>query len=49
MTGLMDALALLKDDEADCLIVARLDRLARQLTTQEVILAEVRKQGREVH
>lgn len=47
--GLMDALGMLNDDEADCLIVARLDRLARQLTTQEVILAEVWKQGREVH
>jgi len=47
--GLMDALTLLKDDEADALIVARLDRLARQLTTQEVILAESWKLGREVH
>ncbi len=47
--GLMDALGMLKDGDADVLIVARLDRLARQLTTQEVILAEVWKDGGEVH
>jgi len=47
--GLMDALGMLKDGDADALIVARLDRLARQLTTQEVILAEVWKDGAEVH
>ncbi len=47
--GLMDALGMLKDGDADVLIVARLDRLARQLTTQEVILAEVWKDGAEVH
>lgn len=47
--GLMDGLAMLRDDLADVLVVARLDRLARALTTQEVILAEAWKQGAEVH
>ncbi|RJT78487.1 recombinase family protein [Arthrobacter cheniae] len=37
--GLTDALSLLAD--ADALVTARLDRLARALTTQEAILAEV--------
>lgn len=47
--GLMDALSLLRDDHADVLLIPRLDRLARALTTQEVILAECWKLGRHVH
>lgn len=47
--ALMDCLAMLRDDLADVLVVARLDRLARALTTQEVILAEAWKYGSEVH
>jgi len=46
---LMEALGYLRDDLADVLVVARLDRLARALTTQEVILAEAWKYGTEVH
>lgn len=47
--ALMDCLAMLRDDLADVLVVARLDRLARALTTQEVILAEAWKYGAQVH
>jgi DNA invertase Pin-like site-specific DNA recombinase len=39
--GLTDALALLRDGSADGLIVRDLDRLARAVTVQEAILAEV--------
>ena len=47
--ALMDCLGLLRDELVDVLVVARLDRLARALTTQEVILAEAWKCGAEVH
>ncbi len=40
---------MLRDDLVDVLVVARFDRLARVLTTQEVILAEAWTQGAEVH
>lgn len=46
--ALMDGLAMLREDLADVLVVARLDRLARALTTQEAILAEVWKYGAHV-
>lgn len=45
--GLTDALSLLA--EADVLLTARLDRLARALTTQEAILAEVWNNGAAMH
>lgn len=47
--ALLDALGMLRDDLADVLVVPRLDRLARRLTTQEVILAEVWSLGGSVH
>lgn len=47
--GLLAALTLLREGEADLLLVARLDRLARHLTVQEAILAEVWSLGAEVH
>lgn len=47
--GLMACLADLRDGRADVLLVARLDRLARDLTVQEAILAEVWSLGAEVH
>jgi DNA invertase Pin-like site-specific DNA recombinase len=46
--GLTEALALLRDGRADGLIVARLDRLARQLTVQEAVLARVWRDSRRV-
>lgn len=45
--GLTDALSVLAD--ADVLLTARLDRLARALTTQEAILAEVWNNGAAMH
>lgn len=47
--GLMSALARLRDGDADALLVARLDRLARSLTVQEAVLAQVWKHHRTVH
>lgn len=47
--GLMDALAALQDGAVDVLIVARLDRLARSLTVQEAVLAQVWKAHRALH
>lgn len=47
--GLLDALATIRDGAADVLIVARLDRLARSLTVQEAILAEVWTLHRDVY
>lgn len=47
--GLMAALSALRDGDADALLIARLDRLARDLTVQEAILAEVWSHGAEVH
>lgn len=47
--GLMQALSLLRDGEADVLLVARLDRLARDLTVQEAVLAEVWALDAHVH
>lgn len=46
--GLAKVLAMLKDNEADGLIVYRLDRLARDLIVQEQILSEVWRSGGEV-
>lgn len=43
--GLFDALALIKSSGAEALVVTSLDRLARQMTQQEGILAEVWKSG----
>lgn len=39
--GLFDALAAVKEKRADALVVTSLDRLARQMTQQEGVLAEV--------
>lgn len=47
--AMMDALSALLDDLAHVLVVVRLDRLARALTTQEAILAECWKHGAQVH
>jgi len=43
--GLADALGALRDGKAEALVVARLDRLARDLVLQEQLLAEVRRLG----
>lgn len=45
--GLTEALAALSDHRADGLVVYRLDRLARSLTVQEAVLAQVWKLGGE--
>lgn len=47
--GLMSALTRLQDGDADALLVARLDRLARTLTVQEAVLAQVWKHNRAVY
>lgn len=41
--GVMSALTALEDGNVDLILVARLDRLARELTVQEAILAQVWK------
>lgn len=46
--GLFEALALVKSRGADALVVTSLDRLARQMTQQEGVLAEVWKVGGKV-
>ena len=46
--GLPEALSMLRGHEAEALIVARLDRLARALTVQEAILGKVWEYGAEV-
>ena len=43
--GLAEALARIESGEAQILVVARLDRLARRLTIQEAALAQVWKHG----
>ncbi|MDJ0335359.1 recombinase family protein [Salinibacterium sp. G-O1] len=47
--GLMDALTALQDGSVDLLLVARLDRLARSLTVQEAVLAQVWTANRTLH
>jgi DNA invertase Pin-like site-specific DNA recombinase len=46
--GLAGALARLEVGGADSLIVSRLDRLARDLLTQETVLERLRQRGRDV-
>lgn len=46
--ALADALQALTDDDADVLVVAKLDRLARELTVQEAALAHVWRLGKRV-
>ncbi len=46
--GLAEALTLLQADEADVLVVAKLDRLARTLTVQEAALAHVWRYSKRV-
>jgi DNA invertase Pin-like site-specific DNA recombinase len=46
--GLAEAIALVKDGQAQGIVVPKLDRLARDLIVQETILAEVRRIGGEV-
>src|SRR5438128_6371629 len=46
--GLADALDLVREKRAAGIIVARLDRLARDLIVQEQVLAEVRRLGGDV-
>jgi len=46
--GLADALEQVRDGRADGIVVARLDRLARDLIVQEQALAEVRRLGGDV-
>ena len=43
--GLAEALAAVRDGEVGALVVYRLDRLARDLTLQESLLAEIRRTG----
>lgn len=47
--GLLDVISMLRDQDADTLLVARLDRIARDLTVQEAVLAEVWRLDAEVH
>lgn len=47
--GLLEAISMLRDNDADLLLVARLDRIARDLTVQEAVLAEVWRLDAEVH
>lgn len=46
--GLADALEAIRDRQAACLVVYRLDRLARDLIVQETVLAEVWRLGGQV-
>lgn len=46
--ALGEAFGLLKDGQADGLVVYRLDRLARDLIIQETLLLELRRLGAEV-
>lgn len=46
--GLADALDLVREGNADAVVVYRLDRLARDLVLQEQLLAEFRRLGGEV-
>ena len=43
--ALADALAMVRSGQADAIVVARLDRLARDLVVQETVLAETRRYG----
>lgn len=43
--GLADALAMLRDKQAQGIVVPKLDRLARDLIVQETVLAEIRRIG----
>ena len=43
--GLADALGMLRDKQAQGIVVPRLDRLARDLIVQETVLAEIRRIG----
>ena len=47
--GLADAIAALKDGEAEILIVYRFDRLARDLILQETVIERLREHGTPVH
>lgn len=47
--GLLDALRALERGEGEALVVADIDRLARTLTVQEAILAQVWKLGATIH
>lgn len=47
--GLLEAISMLRDGQADALLVARLDRIARDLTIQEAVLGEVWRLDAEVH
>jgi DNA invertase Pin-like site-specific DNA recombinase len=46
--GLAEALAAIRDDQGQALVVYRLDRLARDLVLQEQLLAEVWRMGADV-
>jgi DNA invertase Pin-like site-specific DNA recombinase len=46
--GLAQALSQLERGEADVLVVARLDRLARDLVLQETIIGRLQRAGREI-
>jgi DNA invertase Pin-like site-specific DNA recombinase len=46
--GLAQALMRIKRDEADLLLVPRIDRLARDLVLQETVIRELRKAGKDV-
>ena len=46
--GLADALGMLRDNQAQGIVVPRLDRLARDLIVQETVLAEIRRIGGKV-
>jgi DNA invertase Pin-like site-specific DNA recombinase len=47
--GLVRALGLVQDDQADGVLVYRLDRLARDIVLQEQLLAQLHRRGKELH
>lgn len=47
--GLVRALGLVQEDRADGVLVARLDRLSRDVVLQEQLLAELHRRGKELH
>jgi DNA invertase Pin-like site-specific DNA recombinase len=46
--GLATALARLEEGEADCLVVYRLDRLARDFVLQELLVNRLRQRGKRI-
>jgi DNA invertase Pin-like site-specific DNA recombinase len=47
--GLASSLARVEGDDADCLVVYRLDRLARDFVLQELLVNRLRERGKPIH